>query len=254
MMEAKDYIPIGISILALAVSIYTVLEQARISRQQQFESTFFNLLISIRDLVNNTRGKIIKTTKRETLYDTYTSRINQVGPFEGLEYFREANLALQRRLWKALSQEILNNNPSTRPEQERLAFYKGIAVSSYDDFFDDHVSELAHYFRFIYNTVNLVDKNEFLTEDDKRKYINFIQAQMSADELTLMFFNGIGKYGLKFYELIEKYNLLENLDREGTGNAIDVFYKFYPKSKFRFTRIEEAENLLLAKASTYKHK
>lgn len=38
-----------------------------------------------------------------------------------------------------------------------------------------------------------------------------MRAQLSADELGLLFFNGISEHGEKFRVLIERFALLENL-------------------------------------------
>ncbi len=250
-----DILPIIISIVAVAISLYTVFYQAKISKQQQFESTFFNLLASIRELVNNTQGEVCKFTKLESDYNTYTSGTKRDGPYKGLEYYTKANLALQRRIWKALAEAQLSGELGRNAsEKERLNIYRKYSFQAYNDFFDDHVSELAHYFRFIYNIVSLVNDTNDLSIEVKKKYINFIQAQMSADELSLLFYNGIGKYGSKFYDLMEMYNLLENIDRERTQNLIDVFYQFYPKTDFRFIRIEKAEELLLTQIEINKSK
>lgn len=67
---------------------------------------------------------------------------------------------------------------------------------------------LAHYFRQLYHIIRFVDDGDI---EDKRRYINFVQAQMDNDELVLLAYNGLTDHGENFKPLIEKYGLLENL-------------------------------------------
>ena len=66
---------------------------------------------------------------------------------------------------------------------------------------------LAHYFRQLYHIIKFVDESEM---EDKRRYTDFVQAQMDNDELVLLAYNGLNEHGENFKPLIEKYGLLEN--------------------------------------------
>ncbi|MGE0567521.1 MAG: putative phage abortive infection protein [Bacteroidia bacterium] len=59
------------------------------------------------------------------------------------------------------------------------------------------------------------------------------QSQMSDSELQLLFYNGVGKHGKKYYDLIEEYNFLENITTSGNKGMIEFLENFYPKSSFR---------------------
>jgi Putative phage abortive infection protein len=73
-------------------------------------------------------------------------------------------------------------------------------------------SYLGHYFRTLYNLVKLVDRSGV---SDKRFYMNLVRAQLSNQELLLLFYNCQTKYGSeKFKPLIEKYALLKCLPVE----------------------------------------
>ena len=79
------------------------------------------------------------------------------------------------------------------------------------DFYEDHQSEIGHYFRGLYHIVKLIDQSDV---DNKRLYSNLVRAQLSSFELTLLFYNGLSELGEeKFKPLVERYALLKNLPK-----------------------------------------
>jgi hypothetical protein len=199
-------------------------------KKELFETGFFNLLASIRNLVANSSGKL-----KEYKEDNFASVPQNLPEFKGNEFFQEANKTLHSYLKKYQQKMFNEEHPGGRSPQESSEIIKRYTVNAYNHFFDEHVSELGHYFRYVFNVIKHVHESSKITNEEKSKYINLIQAQMSADELALIFFNGLGKYGEKFHYFIEKYNFLENVDT----NVIEdlKFYAwYYPKSKFRFKR------------------
>ncbi|MFC4216816.1 putative phage abortive infection protein [Pseudophaeobacter arcticus] len=87
----------------------------------------------------------------------------------------------------------------------------GRTEDAYEEFYDDHNSELGHYFRTLYNLFKFVHKSD---EIDQRLYTNLIRAQLSDDEAMLLFLNGLSLRGQKFKPLLEKYSVLKNVDKE----------------------------------------
>jgi hypothetical protein len=79
----------------------------------------------------------------------------------------------------------------------------------YAIFYEKYGHEVGHYFRTLYNLVKLVERS---TVEDKRFYTNIIRAQLSDQELALLFYNCLSMYGSqKFKPLVEKYALLKNM-------------------------------------------
>lgn len=69
--------------------------------------------------------------------------------------------------------------------------------------------ELGHYFRNIYQILKFVDQSSI---DNKQLYTNLLRAQLSSDELAILFYNCISDFGLrKFKPLIERYAFFEHL-------------------------------------------
>jgi hypothetical protein len=68
-------------------------------------------------------------------------------------------------------------------------------------------SDFGHYFRTLYHLIEFIDQS-FI--DEKAYYVGIVRAQLSTDELTLLFYNGLSEQGENFKPLIEKYALLKN--------------------------------------------
>ncbi len=209
------------------IAFYVLWRQLNRNREMQAESTFFNLLNSIRSLVANTEGKIVSIKK-----ETYTTLVENKG--KGIEYFFKVNNELQNRLLTAMGDKLIEGSiNSTVKDAESIRAAHQIAVNTYNSFFRDHITELAHYYRFTYNVFTFIDTHPDMPSGKKKQYVKFIQSQMSDSELQLLFFNGIGQHGKKYYDLIEKYNFLENITTSGNNGMIEFLQEFYPASSFR---------------------
>jgi hypothetical protein len=146
--------------------------------RQRFENTFFQLL--------RTHGEIVNAI------DIW--RTKEVVS-RGRDCFRE--------FYRRLKNEWAQAN--TQPGQHSPAIEK-----AYSDFFTDNQGDLAHYFRHLYHVIRFVNESDI---DDKRRYTNFVRAQLSSYELVLLFYNCLSpEHGrAKFKPLVEKFALLKNL-------------------------------------------
>lgn len=89
--------------------------------------------------------------------------------------------------------------------KQRLCFIYGY-------YFHIHHSSLAHYFRNLYYIVSYIDSSGM---PDKKRYMGILRAQLSNYELLLLAYNCMYDFGSeKFKPLVEKYQLLKNLNFE----------------------------------------
>jgi hypothetical protein len=82
--------------------------------------------------------------------------------------------------------------------------------------FSGHISNLGHYYRHLFQTVNFVDQFDGpLDENDRRKYVNSLRAQLSNHEQLLLYYNSLSKFGQPWNDissnLIVKYKIIKNL-------------------------------------------
>lgn len=81
-----------------------------------------------------------------------------------------------------------------------------------------------------------MEQKVFLTEPEKRFYINLIRAKISGYELLLLFYNYLSDRGHKYFKpLVEKYSLHHNIN-EIESELIDKsntdHKKLYPQKPF----------------------
>jgi len=84
--------------------------------------------------------------------------------------------------------------------------------AAYGLFFQRYHYVIGHYFRHLYHLINFVqqfENSQPALRGFSKKYIDFIQAQMSSYEMMLLFYNAISFP--KLLKLLITYNFLENL-------------------------------------------
>jgi hypothetical protein len=95
--------------------------------------------------------------------------------------------------------------------------------TTYSAFHDQRQHQVGHYFRLLYNIIKFVDNAPI---ENKKFYTNLVRAQLSADELSLLFWNCLSQLGKgRFKPLVEKYALLKTLpDRPYFPGAVRGYY------------------------------
>lgn len=231
------------------------LKQERQILLQQFESIFFELLKLHRENVKemsyrgeNGRNVVTKIVNDffeilERLKNTGIIRENKLDEQDlaNISYLilyfgvdETMNDVLENRFFQKYSKidkELFEFIESLRslynPRKETKKYYNG------------HQSRLGHYFRHLFRTVNFVDKNKILTNDEKKQYIGLLRAQFSTQEQTIIFFNSISDLGLDWElnrdsendKLITKYNLIKNI-------PLGSIYGYNPKRYYPNLKLE----------------
>lgn len=156
-------------------------------QKQNFESSFFQFLGLHNDIVNSMP------------YDNSCHGRECFGRMLG--EFRNIFLQDEEIFWD----EWHKDSP-----EDRRKFIN----HKYEKFFDQYQSQVGYYFRNLYNLVKFVDEKSDFPKDykDKKPYTNLIRAQLSSDELGLLFYNCLSERGDKFEKLVVKYALLEDMD------------------------------------------
>ena len=164
-------------------------------KKQNFENTFFQLL---------------------RLHNEITNGIDLMGPNNQITKGRDCFKIFYerfRKTWNKSNPDHKGNNEEDRINKTYLAFYQ------------NHQSEIGHYFRSLYNIVKFVDNSN---EEYKKLYTNLVRAQLSSFELALLFYNVLSEVGRdKFKPYIEKYSLLKTLPKKELLNPSDhlLYYK-----------------------------
>jgi hypothetical protein len=197
--------------------------------QQQFETTLFNMLNVLHNLIISTNGNV--SGKNVSGYKYFQCSLNELKTrLEQNQNFESKRI---RQKVNALSEILTTDFQNLESHNSQI----------YMTFYTEHQAELGHYFRYLYNIIKYVLDNQFEPETQK-KYLNLVQAQLSNQEMGLIFYNvnselGKNSEGKKqFKDWLDQYGLLENLDPSSLqGKFHHILFK---KTIFKFHSLDEA--------------
>jgi hypothetical protein len=186
-----------LTVLGLAVSI--IMQRISLSalRLQGFETTFFNLLDLHGKIVEGLMFSpdILKDSAEMLYLKRHLPEIieNEPAPAKGREVFA----AVLHRIAAVASEN-----------RTRVSVYRNELQVHHNDI-------LGHYFRNLYQILRLIERleGERIDRTTIRTYTGIVRAQLSANELALLFYNclsGTVDDG-EFQKLIVKYQILEHL-------------------------------------------
>ncbi|MGB8929504.1 MAG: putative phage abortive infection protein [Pantoea agglomerans] len=174
----------AIGFIALTVTIAMQIKQNKETTKQNFENSVFTML----DLQNN----IIDSLD----YENSKSRMS-------FTKFLEMN-----------QNEIcpIKNHPF------RLKIKISAATRYYTNFNSKHNIYFGHYFRNLFRILKMIDDSPY-DYKTKRNYTRIIRAQLSMDELTVLFLNCLKNVcdNGEFSKLLIKYQMLEHLSIQKIG-------------------------------------
>ena len=83
----------------------------------------------------------------------------------------------------------------------------------YNEVFSQYQPYVSHYFRHLYHIIKFIDDSIHFPKEfeEKKRYTDFVRAQLSNNELSLLFYLGLSDPGTEFKGLVEKYALFENI-------------------------------------------
>lgn len=191
--------------------------QSETLKKQQFESTFFNLVNLHHGIVNS-----IDLQSKENKYGIIEARRMNLQP--GAHNEKIIEVTTGRDCFVKFCKGYRNEYKKLRKDMSELSEIE-IVKQAYKNYYKLHQSDLGHYFRNLYHIFKFIKNSE---EKNKKSYTSLVRAQLSNDELFLLFYNGISEYGnKKFLPLIEEYHILKNLNRKDfiEKNKHSEFYK-----------------------------
>jgi len=169
-------------ITTLYLQIKSIHEAREDSQEERFQGIFFRLIEVEQNVLNGiehylmAEGNAIRLAGRRVFADFYESLTKH---FESLY--------------------------TANPQENQLTLIN----RAYLTFYGHEQANVGHYFRTLYNIVKFIDDS---TMRDKQTYTNLLRAQLSSNELLLLFYNCLSEKGnRRFKPLVEKYALLENM-------------------------------------------
>ncbi|MFL9843191.1 putative phage abortive infection protein [Flavobacterium rhizosphaerae] len=257
------------------------IKQQEIDYRQNFENTFFNLLtihhqifqnidFDTENLIKND-SDLQKYFQSNPSYSAYLKDIRENKTIKSQDFFDlcykiltaliEDDLIFDKKIYDVnhyydglnieLFKRIFFNIDGIKLS---IINYNNISVESrmvsiYDTIYRKLNTDLGHYFRNLYRIIKLIDEKKFVENEVenfkiKYSYTSIIRAQLSDNEVGLLFFNCLTNKGYeKFKPLIEKYTLLKLIDI--SNNLNKYFACLYAPTAFKKPKEEDIEKHLM---------
>lgn len=131
-------------------------------------------------------------------------------------------------------------------EDDKWFMFKPFYPDNYYKYYGGHQFRLGHYYRQIFQTVKFIDKEKYLTDDEKYHYIKILRGQLSNYEQIVFFLNSVSEIGRawelmkkhnpekeikKEKQLITKYHLIKNIPMQYVVGAINLL-DYYPEIEY----------------------
>lgn len=165
-------------------------QQNELIQKQKIEGTFLELLklhIAVLENLHITTTKLDRNTGMQ---------------IDDIRYGRKAISYLFSQIAHYLQQTEYKNVVN---EHERIEMVNNAFESLYEK--SEFITE--RYFRSIYIILNHIDKSS-LEYTEKSQYTEIVKAFFSSDELNLLLYYSVSKYGERLLPHVQKYNLLEH--------------------------------------------
>ena len=186
-------------------------------------------IISIRDLIN----KKYKEGFVNELLD-----VASLKPTRESAYWTnwESILGLSMRV--EVSYDIIRKRQNQLHEKPPF-YYPG----HYSKYYGGHQFRLGHYYRHLYQSITFIDREEYLSDLAKYKYIKILRGQLSNYEQIILSINSISSLGRSWElhkiesthinnkNLITKYNLIKNIPKRYLVPDLDILM-YYPNVKY----------------------
>jgi len=150
--------------------------------------------------------------------------------FHGFRTFKKIRDDFDYGKYEDTIKQILFGHESRSMELGGLFSSYGITPERREyDLFIGRSSYLGHYYRHLYQIVKFVVKQEFMSYEDKRKYLRILRAQLSNQEQVMLFYNWLSDFGSQWEEINENgnkffsdYRMIHNIWPEMVFDEFDI--------------------------------
>jgi len=187
------------------------IDQSKTLKTQQFESTFFNSLNLLNNIIENINFTKVPSPPRGI--QSRSIAIEEPKTYYGrdsFEYFFKEYINIYTDLkidyiFKKFNKVYIPSKQYNLSTENYNLFIQ----DSYLIFFGKYQSDLGHYFRTLYNIIKFVNDSN---QENKKYYTNLVRSQFSTFEHLLLFYNCVSIFGYEnFKPLVIEYSLLDNM-------------------------------------------
>lgn len=209
------------------------IDQSKTLKLQQFESTFFNSMNLLNNIIESITYIVPPPDPPKRLGDQPVfPQPDRTKIFNGRDSFEYFYADLKKEYRSLIAEYVLNNLQQVYSPNAEFNIPKEVkeefANLAYENFFEQQHSDLGHYFRTIYNIVKFINDRK---PENPKYYTSLLRSQLSTYEHLMLFYNCQSVYGIeKFKPLIIEYSLLDNMSISG---LLDIEHKLlFPEKAY----------------------
>jgi len=170
---------------------------------QRFETTFFQLLQSYSNTVNELKYKLDGSAgEGREVFTYWKDSLDEMAQAKGVD-----------RIHDGYGGTTVTSKPQIDDKEEFEKFLNEVYYKVHYHKFED---SLNHYFRQLYHIFKYIHESELIKDDQRQFYASLLRAQLSQNELYAIAVNAvIPEYGRKkFLPLIKRYDILKNFNHK----------------------------------------
>lgn len=204
-IERVNYAPLevlfgGLAFSAFLIALYMQKEELALQRRELEDTR--KVLNDQKDQLSLQNNSIATQTFENTLFQILTVHNEILNSIIMKKSGNNITSDSGRQALTVLRDEFVSLSSVAKTDDD--------VVTVYENWYRNKDVYLGGYFRTLYNIFKLIDQGSV---QDKKKYANLVRAQVSDQEMYLLFINCISRYGSKkFKPLIEKYSVFKNIE------------------------------------------
>ncbi len=224
---------------------YTLLTTQRAAAVQKVDNNFFSMLSILNQITTAMEGsvKVYNARLKRDVDKSYKGRLYvKHALLELLSHHNSVTIYVYDRNSNSFIEYYNDDNPkiikTPTGNSKTISQLRSEIGYEFEVFYKRHTSCLGHYYRYVYNIIKFIQTNS-LSQRDVIRYITHLQAQLSNDELGLLFYGAISPQGRNkmrqdiFRQWLDHYGILENIPLDNLIDSNHIL--FYPRTKFKFS-------------------
>lgn len=226
----------GLAFIGVVVTLYLQIGQFKETKKEtyyaQIENTYFNMLSNLQEIIRSCyfNDEINKKVYLGREYFRYA-----FNEFEGC--YKTNIIEKQKQIYQADKSKGLNTYNCVTVVPISDEYRLQLIIPSYESFYQLNDYNLGHYFRYVFNVIKYIKDKHASDIEAQNRLIGLLQAQLSNDELGLLFYNALSRHGINssgsylFREWLDEHNFFQNIDKRCLLHESVV--DNYPKTKFK---------------------
>jgi hypothetical protein len=209
-----------IAAAALFHSNHTFRENQKFIRKQQFESTFFNMMKQLEDIVS--KLIIDDSVGRDAFRKFYNNTEIVVDDWKFVEIINDECFNEETKRYSSnidnfgiIFKRMITGKENSFTIKNLKYLIDNFGIRGFESC--KKIELLQHYFRYLTTILQFIDDASYIDNnskyiDERYKYANILRSTLSAYELVFLFYYGLTFLGQDFKPLAERYSLFMYFD------------------------------------------